>query len=122
MDGEKFDAAALAGRPTLLWFWAPWCPSCRGQIPQVKDVAAAHGGDIDVVGVGSLDDAAAIVRFASDVPQATHLLDPDGAVWRRYGVVEQSSFILLDGSGKVVFRTGYGGSDDLDERITRLVG
>ena len=25
--GEPFDGADLAGKPTVFWFWAPWCPT-----------------------------------------------------------------------------------------------
>ena len=28
LDGEPFDGASLYGEATILWFWAPWCPSC----------------------------------------------------------------------------------------------
>ena len=31
VSGDEFQGASLAGRPTLLWFWAPWPdPSGRG--------------------------------------------------------------------------------------------
>lgn len=31
LDGATFDGRSLAGKPALLWFWAPWCPTCLGQ-------------------------------------------------------------------------------------------
>jgi thiol-disulfide isomerase/thioredoxin len=117
VSGEAFDGASLAGRPTLLWFWAPWCPTCRGQIPQVQGIAADQGGDLNVIGVGSLDSAEAIAEFADDVDEITHLEDVDGALWKQFGVTEQSSFVLLDADGAVVFEAGYGGTDELDARV-----
>ncbi len=42
IDGEAFEGASLAGRPAVLWFWAPWCPTCRGQIPQVTALASDY--------------------------------------------------------------------------------
>ena len=56
VDGRPFSGASLAGKPVVLWFWAPWCPTCRSQIPQVQDLAARYGDRVGVVGVGSLDD------------------------------------------------------------------
>ncbi len=120
--GEPFEASSLAGRPTVLWFWAPWCPTCRGQIPQVQGIADTYGDEVNVVGVGSLDDAAAIADFAGDVPQITQLADEEGAVWKRYGVVEQSSFVLLDADGSVAAESGYRGAEELDAEIAGLVG
>ncbi len=122
VDGASFDGASLAGRPTVLWFWAPWCPTCRGQIPQVEELAAAHEGEVNVIGIGSLDSAEAIAGFADDVDGVTHLEDEDGVLWKRFEVAEQSSFVVLDADGAVAFEAGYGGSDDLDARVESLLG
>lgn len=122
VDGEGFEGASLAGRPTVLWFWAPWCPTCRGQIPQVEQLASDHAGDVNVIGIGSLDSAEAISDFAGDVEGITHLEDVEGELWKRFEVTEQSSFVVLDADGTVTFEAGYGGSDDLDSEVESLLG
>ena len=122
VDGGDFDGATLAGKPVLLWFWAPWCPVCRGQIDQVQRIARKNEGKVNVVGVGSLDGAKAISGFAADAPGMTHLSDESGAVWRHFEVVQQSSFVLLDAKGAKVYSVGYGGSDDLADRVAAVAG
>lgn len=122
VTGERFDGASLAGKPTVLWFWAPWCPTCRGQIPQVEQLATDHGGDVNVIGVGSLDSAEAIAEFAGDVEGVTHLEDVEGELWKRFEVTEQSSFVVLDADGSVTFEAGYGGSDALEAEVESLLG
>jgi thiol-disulfide isomerase/thioredoxin len=122
VSGDAFEGASLTGRPTLLWFWAPWCPTCRGQIPQVEGIAADHAGELNVIGIGSLDSAEAIAGFAGDVDDVVHLEDVDGEIWKRFGVTEQSSFVLLDADGAVVFEAGYGGTDDLDAQVDDVLG
>ena len=117
VSGDEFEGASLAGRPTLLWFWAPWCPTCRGQIPQVEGLATEHASELNVIGVGSLDSAEAIEAFADDVDGVTHLEDAEGELWKRFGVTEQSSFVLLDADGSVAFRAGYGGTEELGARV-----
>jgi len=117
VDGDLFEGASLAGKPALLWFWAPWCPTCRSQVPQVETLAEEYAGDVAVIGVGSLDSAEAIAAFAADVEGVTHLEDVDGALYRKFGIAEQSSFVLLDADGEVAFETGYGGSDDLADEV-----
>jgi thiol-disulfide isomerase/thioredoxin len=121
VDGKPFDGASLAGKPVLLWFWAPWCPICRGQISQVDKIAADHGGSLSVVGVGSLDDANAIRGFTRNASGVTHLVDESGDIWKHFRVKEQSSFVLLDASGDKVFSSGYGGSDELNKRVADVV-
>ena len=120
VDGKPFDGASLQGKPVLIWFWAPWCPTCHSQIPQVQRLAKQYDGQLSVIGVGSLDDAAAIKRFAAQVPGVTHLIDERGTVWKHFGVVEQSSFVLLDGRGEIKFRTGYGGSEALADKVAAV--
>lgn len=106
----------------LLWFWAPWCPTCRGQIDQVREVADRYGDRVAVVGVGSLDDADAIRTFAGDAAGPVHLVDEQGEVWKRFGIIEQSSFVLLDARGEKVWSAGSGGSQDLADQVAAVVG
>jgi thiol-disulfide isomerase/thioredoxin len=123
VDGQPFDGASLAGKPVLLWFWAPWCPTCRSQTGDVQAIARDFAGNVTVVGVGSLDDdAAAIKRFAADASGMTHLHDESGAVFRHFEVVQQSSFVLLDAEGRKAWSVGYGGSDDLADQVAAVAG
>ncbi|WP_260860058.1 redoxin domain-containing protein [Streptomyces cupreus] len=66
VDGRPFDAKTLAGKPTVLWFWAPWCPTCKGQAAETAKVAADYQGKANVVGVAGLDKNAAMRDFVSD--------------------------------------------------------
>ena len=80
-------------------------------------------GAVDkLIGIGSLDSAEAIAGFADDVDDVVHLEDVDGELWKRFGVTEQSSFVLLDADGTVVFEAGYGGTDDLDAQVDGVLG
>lgn len=119
--GNQFDGTSLAGRPTVLWFWAPWCPTCRAQIAGVGDLAAKYGDRINVVGVGSLDDHSAIEEFAGYVsPNVTLLADEDGAVWRHFGVTAQSTYLVLDVYGTGI-ASGYLDDTQLAELVDELV-
>ena len=120
VDGADFDGASLGGKPTVLWFWAPWCPTCRSQISAVADLATRYDGRVNVVGVGSLDDDPAIAEFAASVPtDFPQLADPDGVVWRHFGITEQSSYVLLDGDHAVV-SSGYLDDGELADAVADL--
>lgn len=120
LDGEDFDAASLAGEPALFWFWAPWCPVCQGQAPQVNEFA----DQVTVVGVAGLDDSeSAMQDFVSrtETDGFTQLSDSAGEVWKRFGIAEQSTFVLLDDTGKVVV-DGSTSTDDVQSAIEGLDG
>ena len=122
VSGQTVEGASFAGKPTVFWFWAPWCPTCRSQVPAVGDLAREHGDAVNVIGVGSLDDAKAIADFAGQVdPGVEQLADPDGAVWRHFGVTAQSTYLVLDANGKQVAK---GSLDDaeLADMVDRLAG
>ena len=123
LDGQTFDGASLAGKPAVLWFWAPWCTVCRGQAPDVRSLSARHTGTVAFVGVAGLDKPPAMRDFVSslDVAQIPHLSDEAGAVWKRFGVTRQSTFVVVDKAGSIVDRGVYDG-EQLAERIAKVIG
>ena len=121
LDGSSFDGETLAGRPAVLWFWAPWCPTCRAQAPGVTSLAEQYDGRVSVVGVGGLADAGDIRDFAAQVDGPTHLVDEDGEVWGHFGVTAQSTYLVLDADGGVVAE-GYLDDHVLAGKVEGLVG
>jgi len=87
--------------PLLLWFWAPHCPACAAEAPDVVDFAAAHRGRIDVVGIGTQDDPQMAREFVErhQVP-FTMLCDQGFDSWTPFGVRAQPAFVLLDAEGR----------------------
>lgn len=104
VDGSTFDAAVLAGRPAVLWFWAAWCPRCRGDAAEVRDLQQQYAGRVGVVGVAGLGSGAtAMKKFVADyrLDGFPQLADDAGMVWKRFKVPSQHYYVVLDSSGKV---------------------
>jgi len=122
VGGGTFDGATLAGRPSVLWFWASWCTRCRAKAADVRDMHERYGGQVNVVGVAGLGSGAGGMRsFVSDrgLSGFPHLADDAGVLWKRFGVTEQEYFVLLDARGEVVHK-GPLGSDQLGRRVGAL--
>lgn len=121
VDGAPFEAASLVDEPAVLWFWAPWCPTCVAEAPDVLDVAERHAGQVAVIGVAGLGSGDEMRRFISltQTSGLTHLADEDGAVWRRFEVIAQSSYVLLDTDGTIAY-SGFLSGDDLARRVAEL--
>ncbi len=124
VDGKPFDAKTLAGKATVLWFWAPWCPTCKGQAAETAKVAAANAGKVNVVGVAGLDKNAAMRDFVSDTGTGSfpHLSDENGEVWKRFEVTQQSHYVILDKTGKTVYEGVLPGGKGLAEKVAGLTG
>lgn len=121
LDGSTFDGRSLAGRAAVLWFWAPWCPTCRAQSPTVAEVAEQYDGRVAVVGVGGLDSAADIEDLAARIPHVDHVVDPDGEVWQHFGVTAQSSYAVIAADGELLVE-GYLDNAELVDLMGRLAG
>jgi len=122
VDGQPFDAATLAGKPAVLWFWASWCPRCRAAADDVAAVHRDNAGRVNVVGVAGLRSGEeSMRRFVREqgIGGFPNLADDAGDVWRRFNVTTQEYVVLLDRAGTVV-HSGPLSPDDLRQRVAAL--
>ena len=53
------------GKNVLVNFWAPWCPPCVEEMPELSEVQGHYAGkNLQVIGIG-IDSASNIATFAS---------------------------------------------------------
>lgn len=121
LDGEPFVGASLEGKPAVVWFWAPWCPTCRAQIANVSQLAAGYRGEVTVVGVGGLDSEDAIREIAAHIPNVTHLVDGEGKIWKHFRVTAQSTYTVIGADGEIKAE-GYLDDAELNALVEQLVG
>jgi thiol-disulfide isomerase/thioredoxin len=123
LDGTAFSAAGLAGRPVVLWFWAPWCATCASQAWTVAEIAPKYRDTVPIVGVAGLGEQKAMRSFVTEfeLGGTTQIDDRAGALWRRFEIVEQSTFLIIDRQGKVVHQ-GFLDGEDLTRRVAALAG
>lgn len=121
LGGEQFSGESLLGSPAVLWFWAPWCPTCRREAPMVGQAAADHPG-VRFLGVAGLDQPPAMQQFVDRYPVGdfTHLADVDGEVWTKFGVTQQPAFAFVGADGTVDVVRGTLSDTELTERIDAL--
>jgi thiol-disulfide isomerase/thioredoxin len=123
LDGVEFDSASLADTSTVLWFWAPWCTTCRGEAPNVVAAAEELGDAVRIIGVAGRGQVAEMEAFVDDTGTGglAHLIDDDGQIWSRFGVVTQPSFAFIDADGEVELVVGPMGFDGITERGRQLL-
>lgn len=122
VDGRPFSGGSLAGRPALLWFWAPWCTVCRGEAPDIDAMQRRFGDRVQFVGVPGLGEVSAMRRFVADTGLGgfPHVVDADGKLWERFGVPAQPAFAFVGRDGTVEVSVGKLSVEDLSGRLDRL--
>ena len=122
LDGAAFDATTVAGKPTILWFWAPWCATCASEAQSIADLATEYRGQLGILGIAGLGTNKAMHQFVSDlnVGDVPHLDDQAGAIWKKFKITQQSTYVFLDRTGQVV-KTGYLDDLQLTAEVKTLV-
>lgn len=115
LKGAKFNGQVLAGKPAVIWFWAPWCVVCRGEAPNLVALSKSFKGKINVIGVAGLGQVKDMNQFVADTKTGgfLHLADTSGAVWSRFGIVSQPSFIFITATGDMYQQFGALSKADL---------
>ncbi|MFD5830357.1 TlpA family protein disulfide reductase [Lentzea sp. NPDC060358] len=121
LDGAEFRGEKLVGQPVVLWFWAPWCPSCNAEAPMIAKVAQRHD-KVQFVGVAARDQLDAMKKFVADhgMNGFPSLADLDGSVWQRFGVTAQPTFAFVRPDGSVELLAGSPTEEDLDAKVSSL--
>ncbi len=122
IDAE-FDGASLAGRNSVLWFWAPWCTSCRAEAPDINETVARFGDDVQIIGVagrGAIDEMRDFIGD-TETTGLTHVADIDGNVWNSFGIYAQPAFAFINDNGEIETFIGGLGADSLADRIDALL-
>ncbi len=124
LDGAKTTLAAYVGKvPTLIEFWAVWCPNCKELRPAMKAAAEKYGNRVRFVGIAvSVNENPQRVKaFVAkyDIP-GDQFFDTDGDASDKFAAPATSYVVVLDKTGKIVY-TGVGGTQDLDAAIKKVL-
>jgi len=105
-SGEPFSLAALRGRPTLVYFWAEWCPVCAMSQGAMDGVLADHPRVTVALHSGTPGEVQAYLdRHRLDWPTVA---DEAGVLAARYRISGVPAVFVLDRHGDIRFVTrGY---------------
>lgn len=123
LAGAAFKGTVLKGKPTILWFWAPWCTVCRAESPDLVALAKTYKNQVNIVGVASLGNIKEMKGFVSDTHTSnfTQLADVSGQVWNYFGVVSQPSLVFISKKGQVFRHVGGVQNSDLISITKKLI-
>ena len=123
LDGKTVDLGTIiAGKATLLEFWASWCGNCRLLEPAMTAAHAKYKDRVQFVTVAvSLNQTVEQVKAyqARHKVPGTFLYDRRGDASEAYDAPATSFVVIIDKAGKVVY-TGVGGRQALDAALAKV--
>ena len=95
----------IDGKPTILFFWATWCPYCKAFMPYLEQIQKDYGDDINVVMINHKErgegDAVAYIK-ALDF-EVTAVMDGD-AIGDAYTVDFIPGLMIADADGRMAWK------------------
>jgi len=111
-DGERPTSEVLAGKVTLLYFSAHWCPPCRGFTPKLAEYYGAYkaaGKNVECVFVSSDRDQASFDEYYGEMPWTAlpyEARSAKDALSKKFKVSGIPSLVILDEDGSTITTDG----------------
>jgi len=122
--GKAISLSQLKGKPTLVVFWATWCPPCKREIPVLKEIYVKYGKKLNMVGVAInyKQTQQEVANFSrANGLQYTILWDAENKAADNYCVSGIPTVVLVDPQGIVQYR-GNQITDQLTGLLERYAG
>lgn len=102
-DGSEGSLEDFAGTPTVINFWASWCPPCIIEMPAFEAVHRELRPHVAFLGLNVGDEPGAARRLAEQTGVSYPLgEDPDSAIFQAFGGIGMPTTALVDGDGMIV--------------------
>jgi thiol-disulfide isomerase/thioredoxin len=103
----------------LLDFWASWCGPCRESLPDLKQLQASFGDQLQVISISEDENENAWKDFVAQNQMSwEQRFDSGGESARRYNAYALPTYILTDANGTVIRR--YEGEDPQRSLVERI--
>ncbi|OGX17441.1 MAG: hypothetical protein A3K83_06815 [Omnitrophica WOR_2 bacterium RBG_13_44_8b] len=104
-----YTLSSYRGKPVLLFFWTTWCPFCRKEMGELKNIypqLTQEGWELFTIDIQEPE-------YKVENFMESHgltfklLLDKDGQVAYAYSVLGVPTYVLINKKGEIVFKDNY---------------
>ena len=107
LSGKSVNISRYQGKPMILFFWTTWCPYCREELKKMNQQSSLMAKEgVIIFGVNVSEPEYKVQIFFKGYPlNFKMLLDKDGLLANKYGLMGVPTYIFLDKTGKVILQT-----------------
>ena len=122
LDGGKVTLSELQGKPTLLIFWATWCPPCRLELSKLQEhIIDRYGDRINVLPISRGEERAKVEGYISKMGYTFAVgLDGDQSIYKKYATNSIPRCFVIDANGKVLY-SGVGYDDVVASEVEQNI-
>lgn len=106
LGGEAYSKESLKGGPTMLVFWASWCPVCQKELPVLgRFYTKDRPAQLRVISIGFSDLRGKIEGYVKAHPDAfvfPTAFDVDNDVAQAFKITATPTIVLLDAQANIV--------------------
>lgn len=122
LDGSTVTLSALQGKPTLLIFWATWCPPCRLELSKLQEhIIDPYGDRINVLPLSRGEERSVVEEYISRMGYTYAVgLDSDQSIYNKYATNYIPRCFVIDANGKVLY-SGVGYDDTVAMEVEESI-
>ncbi len=113
--------AHTAGQPSIILFWASWCPYCKALMPHLQNVYDTYRGrGLKYYAINIKEDGDPVATLKQRGQDPLLLLDGD-EFGESVGVFATPGLFLVDAKGQVIYKRKSGASPEQIEMLLRFL-
>jgi peroxiredoxin len=118
LDGSSVTLSALQNKPTLLIFWATWCPPCRAELAHLQEgVIDVFGDAINVLPLSRGEKREVVEEYIAKMGYTFAVgLDSEQKAYNRYASNYIPRCFVIDTDGTVLY-SGVGYDETVAEEV-----
>ena len=124
LEGEKVKLSDYRGEKVIVNFWATWCPPCRDEIPDFKELYEKEDVEILALNMGETKDKLDVVEeFVYDEYEMEFpvLKEESGDLMDEYNVFAFPTSYMIDPDGHIQYvRPGAMEYDEMKEQLDKM--
>ena len=104
-DGNIFNYPESLEKPTIILFWATWCPYCKALMPHLQSIIDEYPGQVQVLALNFKDDDDPAL-YLEERGYDFRLILHSEEVAQSWGVKGTPGLFLANPAGRVLFSRG----------------